>query len=325
MNSSDIELVYIIKGFVKNIDFNLSDYENTMQTLRKVEKTYWQYCCHSPHYQKITFSQYFKHVCCVFNMEWNYQDYIVMKSQYNYYKKSIPTAGAMIHYHENKNIYLLLVKNNRAKVFSLPKGKQEKNETVQETAIREVMEETGIDISEYINATTILYSSGNNSSENSEFEDSFEYHDYEKNNQIGENTKPKRNDWNEDNEASMKEDGEGDGKENGEGDGDGEGDGIGKNDETGDHYNGEKREILNDKKINLNYALGNDLNKYYICKSTIYDIKINEKQEEFKDYDNEEIVDIVWTPLSKIHDNPHLYSRQVKTAAQILSEKYLSF
>ena len=84
MNSSDIELVYIIKGFVKNIDFNLSDYENTMQTLRKVEKTYWQYCCHNPHFQKITFSQYFRHVCYVFNKEWNYEDYIIMKSQYKF-------------------------------------------------------------------------------------------------------------------------------------------------------------------------------------------------------------------------------------------------
>ncbi len=38
MTSSEIELVYVIKRFVINIDFNLSDYENTMQTLRKVEK-----------------------------------------------------------------------------------------------------------------------------------------------------------------------------------------------------------------------------------------------------------------------------------------------
>lgn len=262
MTSSEIELVYVIKRFVINIDFNLSDYENTMQTLRKVEKTYWQYCCHVPQYPKITFSQYFRHVCYLFGKEWNYENYVMIKSQYNYYKKSIPTAGAMIHYHENNTIYLLLVKNNRAKVFSLPKGKQEKNENVKQTAIREVMEETGIDISEYINSNDSLCDTTNISSDSSE------------------------------------------------------------NDEMVDNVKSDKDGVPPLEYLQKNYTATNELNKYYICKSTIYDIKMKTKQQEFKGYDDEEIVDIVWTPLSTIMNSPQFYSRQVKTAAQILNDKY---
>ena len=251
IDSSDIELRYIIKTFIQHIEFNFNSNESTMQTLRKLEKTYWQYCCHSDCHPKLSFSQYYKHVCFLIQKEWNYEEYIVMKSKYNYYKKSIPTAGAMIHYHDNSGIYLLLVKNNRAKVFSLPKGKQEKGETMCETAIREVMEETGLDLSQYIE-DTMNYS--NNISESSASSDELEY------------------------------------------------------------------------KNNLDENIDeNNMHKYYICKSTIYDVQLLEKPTVFSGYDNEEIVDIVWTHTNEIIKNPQLFSRQVKTACQIILEKYQGF
>lgn len=285
-DSSDIELRYIIKSFISHINFDFTSNESTMQTLRKVEKTYWQYCCHVPHHPKLSFSQYFKHICFLIEKEWNYEDYIVMKSKYNYYKKSIPTAGAMIHYHDNNGIYLLLVKNNRAKVFSLPKGKQEKGEKVRETAIREVMEETGLDISDYIN-DDMMYN--NNISESSVSSDEFEY---ENRNIID------------------------------------------------DHYceeTDEKTDVIKDQSVefmtqerSFRYeSLGDknmiDVYKYYICKSTIYDVQLKEKPMVFSGYDNEEIVDIIWMHTSEIIKNPQLFSRQVKTACQIILEKYKSF
>ena len=69
---NDIELDLIIKDMTKHIDFDISEYESSMDTMRKVEKTYWQYCCHQPYYPRHTFSQYFKRVCNIFNEEWNY-------------------------------------------------------------------------------------------------------------------------------------------------------------------------------------------------------------------------------------------------------------
>lgn len=240
---NDIELDLIIKDMTKHIEFNINEYESSMATMRKVEKTYWQYCCHQPYYPRHTFSQYFKRVCNIFNEEWNYLKYNELKTKYNYYKKNIPTAGAMIHYHTNDGkILMLLVKNTRAKVYSLPKGKQEKNESIQDTAIREVKEETGIDISSYINSDIMLCSS--------------DYSDLD-------------NSINEDDESRP------------------------------------------------------SMDRYYICKSVIYDVQLVEKIDNFSDYDNEEIEEICWKDTDEILQFPHLFSRQVKTACSILRDKYL--
>ena len=236
----EYEMIHAIKEYTKHIDFDISEYDRAMLTVRKVEKTYWQYCCKIPHYPKLTFSKYFRYVCELFNEEWDYTKYINLKTQYNCYKKNIPTAGAMIHYHENNDIYMLLVRNNRARVFSLPKGKQDyKEETIKEVAIREVLEETGLDISRYINNDHLLCSgSGQDLSDGSDI----------------------------------------DGNE--------------------------------------------EATKHYICKSVIYDVQLHEKVSHFENYDDGEIVDIKWVQCENILANPQLYSRQVKTACQILLDKY---
>lgn len=242
----EYEMIHAIQSYTKHIDFSLETYDRAMLTLRKVEKTYWQYCCKIPHYPKLTFSRYFRYVCEIFNEEWNYNKYVSLKTQYNCYKKSIPTAGAMIHYHENNEIYMLLVRNNRAKVFSLPKGKQDhKEESIKQVAIREVLEETGLDISSYINNEHLLCSGSGSDGSDVESE-------------------------------------------------------------------------LTDRRI-----VGEDeTNKHYICKSVIYDVQLHTKVSKFENYDEEEIVDIKWVLCDEIVANPHLYSRQVKTACQILLDKY---
>lgn len=242
----DYEMLNAIIMYTKDIDFDISCYEKSMNTFRKVEKTYWQYCCKIPHYPKLTFSKYFHYVCDIFEEEWNYNKYITLKTQYNCYKKTIPTAGAMIHYHENNEIYMLLVRNNRARVFSLPKGKQEhKDESIKDIAIREVLEETGINISSYINNDHLL-----SSSDGSEVDNSFDS-DVQNDNVEFDNTK-----------------------------------------------------------------------KHYICKSVIYDVQLYTKISKFENYDDEEIVEIKWVKCEDILANPHLYSRQVKSASQIILDKY---
>lgn len=60
------------------------------------------------------------------------------------YEKS---CGAIILYKERENRYkVLLVRNNNGKNYSFPKGHIEKGENEKETAIREIKEETGLDV-----------------------------------------------------------------------------------------------------------------------------------------------------------------------------------
>ena len=53
------------------------------------------------------------------------------------------SAGGVVFYEENKNIQLLMIEDKSQK-WTLPKGKTENGETYQETALREIYEETGV-------------------------------------------------------------------------------------------------------------------------------------------------------------------------------------
>lgn len=60
------------------------------------------------------------------------------------YEKS---CGAIIIYKAGENNYkVLLVKNHNGRYWSFPKGHVEKGETEEQTAIREIKEETGLDV-----------------------------------------------------------------------------------------------------------------------------------------------------------------------------------
>ena len=59
------------------------------------------------------------------------------------YEKS---CGAIVIYRNGSDYYTLLVRNHNGRNYSFPKGHVEKGETEQETAIREVREETGLNI-----------------------------------------------------------------------------------------------------------------------------------------------------------------------------------
>lgn len=59
-------------------------------------------------------------------------------------KHKVLKAGSIILDHSKKNI--LLIKGNYANKWNVPKGSSDDNESIRNTAIREVREETGIDI-----------------------------------------------------------------------------------------------------------------------------------------------------------------------------------
>jgi len=68
---------------------------------------------------------------------------IKLKSIRCLYEKS---CGGIIFYKTRQNTKILLVKNNNGRYWSFPKGHIEDGETEQQTAIREIKEETGLDV-----------------------------------------------------------------------------------------------------------------------------------------------------------------------------------
>ncbi len=68
---------------------------------------------------------------------------VTLKSLRCLYEKS---CGGIIFYKTKQNTKILLVKNNNGRYWSFPKGHIEDGETEQETAIREIREETGLDV-----------------------------------------------------------------------------------------------------------------------------------------------------------------------------------
>ncbi len=66
-----------------------------------------------------------------------------LKSLYCLYEKS---CGAIIFHKTKQNTKILLVRNNNGRYWSFPKGHIEEGENEQETAIREIKEETGLDV-----------------------------------------------------------------------------------------------------------------------------------------------------------------------------------
>lgn len=68
---------------------------------------------------------------------------VTLKSIRCLYEKS---CGGIIFYKTKQNTKILLVKNNNGRYWSFPKGHIEDGETEQETAVREIKEETGLDV-----------------------------------------------------------------------------------------------------------------------------------------------------------------------------------
>lgn len=68
---------------------------------------------------------------------------VELKSIICLYEKS---CGAIVFYKKKRNTKVLLVKNSNGRYWSFPKGHIEHGENEQQTAIREIKEETGLDV-----------------------------------------------------------------------------------------------------------------------------------------------------------------------------------
>lgn len=56
------------------------------------------------------------------------------------------SAGGVVYKIENDNVKILLISTKDGKVWTLPKGIVEQNEDSEKTALREIKEETGVDV-----------------------------------------------------------------------------------------------------------------------------------------------------------------------------------
>ena len=123
-----------------------NDFINCMSI---IEKAHWFYVdTLIPKYEakNINFINFISYILLLYNYPHEIKNVLFYNQKYNNYKKNIPTAGGLCIY-ENT---ILLVKIKGHQLYGVSKGKKNNNESIIETATREVLEETGINISTYI-------------------------------------------------------------------------------------------------------------------------------------------------------------------------------
>ena len=145
-----------IKDIDKCIDYNnhilkFSNNDQIISSMQIIEKEHWRYIDQYHRvkryaYPNIKFYDFIERSLILTNNEKLTENVKKYYRIYDKYKKSLPTAGAVI-LHGDK---ILLIRNYSGNVYSLPKGKSKEGETLEQTAIREVQEETGLELDEII-------------------------------------------------------------------------------------------------------------------------------------------------------------------------------
>jgi ADP-ribose pyrophosphatase YjhB (NUDIX family) len=150
--------------FACNISNSLcfKDETEIFSSLKLVETAYWNYIDNYnkdnpmlyPYYKFVNFLQ---EILLKHHSDVKHLAYFYVKI-YNKYKKSIATDGVIMYALSSLNLPLSLnivvVKISGSKLWSMPKGKRESNETSLQCAVREFAEETGIDLSETLSNDT---------------------------------------------------------------------------------------------------------------------------------------------------------------------------
>ncbi|CEP61806.1 decapping enzyme complex catalytic subunit LALA0_S04e01134g [Lachancea lanzarotensis] len=135
------------------------DFSSVERELFHVEEANWFYTDFvkilNPNLPNLKIKSFAQHVIRLCPMVWKWDVRAEQALQkFSQYKRSIPVRGAAIF---NKNLTkLLLVKGTESDSWSFPRGKISKDENDVDCCVREVLEETGCDISEYIDEEAFI-------------------------------------------------------------------------------------------------------------------------------------------------------------------------
>lgn len=148
-----LELSKNISELIKNYDVNLYTMNDNMYKLYiEIEKIHWFYLdnyVYKYKYKHYTLTKFIYKIYELYNIDIN-NNIIIKEYVKIYYKKrqKLPLSGCVIFNKAYNKV--LLVKNKGSKSWSFPKGKIEYMENPLDCAIREVYEETGLNIENII-------------------------------------------------------------------------------------------------------------------------------------------------------------------------------
>lgn len=147
-----------------NVELSLGSDQEIIQSFKRIERKHWNYLDNyrdqnRRKYPTLNIQQFtFKLLRAKGINDVNMQDIMFYVRLYNRYKKSLPTAGVILYHTTQKGeLFFLTIRMRFAKIYSMPKGKQEPNEDLMQTACREFREETGIDLDDCMNNECMPY------------------------------------------------------------------------------------------------------------------------------------------------------------------------
>ncbi|SCU87679.1 LAFA_0E08174g1_1 [Lachancea sp. 'fantastica'] len=135
------------------------DFSSVERELFHVEEANWFYTDFvkilNPNLPNLKIKSFAQHVIKLCPMIWKWDVRAEQALQkFSQYKRSIPVRGAAIF--NKKLTKLLLVKGTESDSWSFPRGKISKDENDVDCCVREVLEETGCDISDYIDEEAFI-------------------------------------------------------------------------------------------------------------------------------------------------------------------------
>ncbi|XP_055337469.1 m7GpppN-mRNA hydrolase-like [Paramacrobiotus metropolitanus] len=134
------------------LELDSEEMKDFVRVFFKIEEAHWfyldHYCDNNPLLPRVGTREFCEIACRHVPFLHKFVEYLDDHwKAWKQYKANIPTAGAIL---LDETLDYVLVLENFNRRFGFPKGKKNNNETMQECAVREVLEETGYDISDKI-------------------------------------------------------------------------------------------------------------------------------------------------------------------------------
>jgi 8-oxo-dGTP pyrophosphatase MutT (NUDIX family) len=152
---------------INNLRVKLDTNRDIIETFKEIEKAHWDYLDNyrdqdRARYPSMTIYQFSQKVLESKGFHTNRNDIQNYMRIFNRFKKNVPTAGVIFYHRADPLVSndsassssFVVVRMRFSNVWSMPKGKKEPSEELINTAKREFLEETGIDLDDHISSTT---------------------------------------------------------------------------------------------------------------------------------------------------------------------------